>query len=443
MKKGKVAAAGMLGLAMLMGTPAVNVLAASPVAAVQQQTDSVTRGEFFAMLEQAIDLPNATAQRTYKDIVQGSELGRIVSKLHGAGVLNGYQDGTIRPSNAVKAGEAIALIGGALGIPDQPVPGATSPLPSKHWASNVAGWLAEANIDYDWNNLERTLSKQEAQALIQKILSTSSEAKKLLEESNKAQQNVKSFRVNGAMSYNMKFTEDAFADMSAEEQAVLKSMTGKGISMNIDGAFVMPDSMYMKMKMDMPIPGMGAMDMEQYMIGKDMYMKMPDTGSDASANPSGWMKMPNAFPMDMKAMMEQQMSGIPTQLEKKLFYRALGNEQLAFQGRIDKLTDLLPMMGGMQGMEEMTKSLTEAENVIGPIYMQGVMKLDPKTKMPTATNIQIVVSFKEGQEDMPIQQMVLTQKLTYSDYNGNVKVELPEAAKNAKEMPALKEAEKK
>ncbi|WP_171253227.1 S-layer homology domain-containing protein, partial [Acinetobacter baumannii] len=62
-------------------------------------------------------MPNVKAQRTYKDIVKGSELDRVVSKLQGAGVLNGYEDGTVRPSSAIKAGEAIALIGGALGIP--------------------------------------------------------------------------------------------------------------------------------------------------------------------------------------------------------------------------------------------------------------------------------------------------------------------------------------
>ncbi|MED4728419.1 hypothetical protein P9597_09730 [Aneurinibacillus migulanus] len=443
MKKGKVAAAGMLSLAMLMGTPALNVLAAEPTAVVQPQGETLTRGEFFKMLDQAIDLPKVEEKRTYKDVPQGSELADIVNKLQTVGALRDSNDGTVRPESELKAGEAIALISGVLGIPDHPVPGGASPLDSKHWASNIAGWMKSAKVDYNWNDLDRTVTKQEAQALVKQLLSTSSDATKLLEESQKAQQNVKSFRLKGDTSFSMVLKQDALDQLSADERKTFDEMAKKGLSMKMEGSYVMPDSMYTKSHMKMPDFGqgesMGDMEIEQYIIGKDMYMKMPAFAPTDSENPSGWVKMKDAFPLDMKAMMEQQLSGIPPQLEKKLFYRSAGEGQLSFQGRIDKLSELASMMNGMQGMEDMTAALEEAEKSIGAIYIQGVMNLDPKTKLPVDSSMQFVISFNEkagNAEEMPFKQMVMAQDVKYSDYNDNVKIELPEAAKQAKEVSA-------
>lgn len=451
MKKGKVAAAGMLSLAMLMGTPAFNVLAAEPAVAVQPQGETLTRGEFFKMLDQAIDLPKSEEKRTYKDVPQGSELADIVNKLQTVGALHGYNDGTVRPEDKLKSGEAIALISGALGIPDHPVPGGSSPLDSEHWASNIASWMKSAKVDYNWNDLDRTITKQEAESLVKQLLSTSSDATKLLEESQKAQKDIKSFNLKGDMSFSMVLKQNALEQLSADERKTFEEMAKKGMSMKMEGAYVMPDSMYTKSHMKMPDFGQGVelgdMEIEQYVIGKDMYMhmKMPEIASADSKDTSEWVKMKDAFPLDMKAMMEQQMSGIPPQLEKKLFYRSAGEGQLSFQGRIDKLSDLASMMNGMQGMEDMTAALKEAEKSIRAIYLQGVMNFDPKTKLPVDSSMQFVISFNEkagNAEEIPFKQMIMTQDVKYSDYNDNVKIELPEAAKQAKEASANVEAAK-
>jgi hypothetical protein len=434
MKKRNVAVAGLLSLSLLAGMPAVNVLAAEPTASVQPQENTITRGEFFTMLVKAIDLPEATAQDTYKDVPKDSELAKVVTKLKANGVISGYKDGTIHPERPLKEVEALAMISRALGIPNQPLPGVESPLPAFHWARNTAAWLTAAKFDYKWNNVERALTKQEAQALIGQMLSTSDAAKKLLEESQKAQKDVRSFRITGSMSMRMVLKDKALADLSAEEHKVLDSMA-KGMSMKVEGAFEMPNKMHMKTNMD--IPGMkeiemGQMSIEQYIIGKDMYMKMPEgiPADEKDKTASGWMKMQNAFPVDMEAMMKQQLSGLPKELEKKVFYRDLGDGQLAFQGRIDKLSDLSSLMGSMQGMEAI---MEQADTMLGSIYMQGVMTLDAQTKMLKDMKVQIVIGYKEA-KDMPFKQMIMTQDMKYSDYNGNVKIELPEAAKNAKEM---------
>jgi hypothetical protein len=443
MRKRKIAVAGMASLAMLVGTPAMNVLAAESSAVVQQQAETLTRGEFFSMLEQAVDLPEAKAQHTYKDVPRDSKLFKIVNKLQANGVLHGYGDGTVRPDSPLKASEAIALISGAIGIPNQPVEGTASPLPSSHWARNMAAWLASTKFVYNWDNPERTLNKQEAQALLKQLFSTSEEAKKLLEETQKAQQSIKSFRISGTISLGIGLKENAVAHMKAEEQQAFKALSN-GMTMKMEGMFALPDAMYIKTGMNLPaaLQGVGGseMNVEEYVLGKDIYMKMPDNAPADPENSSGWVKMKNAFPMDIKTLMDQKMSGIPPQLEKKLFYHDAGNGELTFQGRIDKLTDLLSILNGAQGTEDVASSLQQAENVIQSIYMQGVMTIDSKTKLAKEAKAQVIVTFKDkvpGMEEMPIKYAVLNENISYSDYNSDLKIELPEAAKKAKEMPAI------
>jgi hypothetical protein len=52
----------------------------------------------------------ALSVRNFADLELNSELGRVVSKLQGAGVINGYPDGTFRPTQTVSRVEAIKLL---------------------------------------------------------------------------------------------------------------------------------------------------------------------------------------------------------------------------------------------------------------------------------------------------------------------------------------------
>lgn len=429
MKKGKVATAGMISLAMLIGTPTLNVLAAEPAAVVQPQSETLTRGEFFKMLDQAIDLPKAKEKSTYKDVPQGSELSEIVNRLQAVGALPESKDDMVRPESELKAGEAIALISGVLGVPNASVPGNSSSLDSKHGASDIASWMKSIKVDYNWNDLDRTITKQEAQTLVKQLLSTSSDAKKLLEESWKAQQQIKSFRAQSDVSFDGVENQDELNKLSANERKEFEEMikSKKGSSIKTEVVYAMPDSMYTK-------TDMGEIEFEQYVIGKDVYTKTGKVPEGFADNPSGWVKAKGAFPFDMKAIIEQR---IPLQQEKKVFYRSTGEGQLVFQGRIDTLSELAPVMRDMQVMQGI---LEGAEKKIGSIYIQGSMNLEPKTKLPIDSSIQIVIPLKENAADtkdkMLFKQMTITQNVKYSDYNATEKIELPEAAKNAKELPA-------
>lgn len=442
MKKRNVATTGLLSLSMLFGGPAVSVFAAEPAPVMAPQVQNMTRGDFLLLIDKAIDLPDTAVRNEYKGIPAGSQLSKVVDKMRANGVMAGNTD-TVRANEPITQIEAVAFISRALGIPNTAVPGGTAELPKSHWAYGTATWLSAAGFSIDWNRSNSVLTKPEAEALVSQLLKTSPEAKQKLEQSQKAQAAVTSFRMNGTMTMQVKLDERMLVSLPVEVRKGMEALN-EPLKAQVAAAFSLPDKIKMETAMQLTgITGMpGDVKMEQYIIGHDMYMKMNMPGMPQDKeNPSGWVKAPNAFPIDMKAMMEQQMQGIPPQLEKKVFYHVTKDNQLGFVSRIDKVSELAGMLQGMQGLgaTEMDEMLKEADNVIQSIYMQGTMKLDEKTQTPVTSDMQVVISFK-SQPDMPLKQVVVTQNMKYSDYNADVKIELPAEAKNAQSIPTAVES---
>ncbi|WCN38697.1 S-layer homology domain-containing protein [Aneurinibacillus uraniidurans] len=438
MKK-RNAAAGLLSLSMLFGGSAVSVFAAEPAPVLSSQAQNMTRGEFLLMLDKMVSLPDTAVHSQYKDVPAGSALSKVIDKMRANGVVAG-NSAQINPNQPITQIEALAFVGRALGIPNKALPGSTVDLPKSHWAYGTATWLSAAGANIDWKQSDRILTTAEGDALLAQLLKTSPEAKQKLEQSQKAQAAVKSFKMNGTMTMQVKFDERALASMPSDARKQMDTLD-EPLKMKIAAAFSLPDHIKMETEMKLPaMPGLAPeMKMEQYIIGHDMYMKVNMPGMpENKENPSGWMKASNAFPMDMKAMMEQQMQGIPPELEKNTFYSITKDGQLSYKTRINSLKDLMSMVQGMQGMGDMKAMFDEADKMVQSIYLQGTMKLDEKTQMPVVNNNQIVINFKP-QQDMPLTQMIMTQDLTYSDYNADVKIELPAEAKNAQVVPMMGE----
>ncbi|GLX66820.1 S-layer homology domain-containing protein [Paenibacillus glycanilyticus] len=62
---------------------------------------AVTRAEFAAMLVRALGIRSANEARSFKDVAVGSWYAETVSIASGAGIINGYADGSFRPNNKV------------------------------------------------------------------------------------------------------------------------------------------------------------------------------------------------------------------------------------------------------------------------------------------------------------------------------------------------------
>lgn len=92
--------------------------------------------------------------KTFPDVPQTEWYYRYVTDLTTSGVLNGYEDGTFRPNEAVSMGQALKMIMTAAGYPEQEKTGS-------HWAS---GYLTRAKADGLWpantnEDLDRRVSR--------------------------------------------------------------------------------------------------------------------------------------------------------------------------------------------------------------------------------------------------------------------------------------------
>lgn len=92
--------------------------------------------------------------KTFPDVPQTEWYYRYVTDLTTSGVLNGYEDGTFRPNEAVSMGQALKMIMTAAGYPEQAKTGS-------HWAS---GYLTRAKADGLWpananEDLDRRVSR--------------------------------------------------------------------------------------------------------------------------------------------------------------------------------------------------------------------------------------------------------------------------------------------
>ena len=77
--------------------------------------DSVTRAETATVLDNLISYEKQSV-KVFSDVKKEDWFALAVSRLYEAGVITGYEDGTIRPTNGVTRQEAAVMIGRALGL---------------------------------------------------------------------------------------------------------------------------------------------------------------------------------------------------------------------------------------------------------------------------------------------------------------------------------------
>ncbi|WCK53523.1 S-layer homology domain-containing protein [Aneurinibacillus sp. Ricciae_BoGa-3] len=439
MKKRSMLVTGLVSLSMLMGSPVANALAAGSTYIAPSHSNLITRGEFFNLLVNAVDLSQVEAIQNFKDVNKTSPYYAAAAKLQGNHIVSGFTDHTLRLNQPVKQIEAIAFIGRALGIPNSPLAGSSSPLAEKHWAYNLSTWFNGVKANMDWTQSDKLLTKEEAQTLIQQLLSTSADVQTKLADSQQKQSELKSASMKLSLSAKVEGNAKAIKGHE-QEWAMVQKMVNQ-LVVNGDAAYVLPDKMKINIAMNMPaMPNMPAMsgpiNMEEYIIGKDLYLKTPAVPGGQG---SQWLKIPNAMP-DMGALMQQKTQLLPPQLQKSLFYRDLGNGQYAFQGKISHFSDLAGMFdNGTAGLADIKAALQQADALIGSLYIQGTMTIDPKTGLMSDMDVQIAVTLNDKAigQDIPIKSVFVNEKIKMTDYNTDIKIELPAEAKNAQVIPAF------
>lgn len=103
--------------------------------------------------------------------------------------------------------------------------------------------------------------------------------------------------------------------------------------------------------------------------------------------------------------------------------------------RIDDFDQLLKKMSVL-GIQQ-DQSLEAVNNIIKSMSMRGINYIDVESGLPNKVNMNMVISLNEEiQQDSPaiMKAMQMDMNYDYYDYNADIKIQIPEEAKNAEEQ---------
>lgn len=388
-----------------------------PMATSANQEDALSRGDFFNLVVNHLEL-ELTSENVElpADVNEGSEYENAAKILKSKGIINGYPDGTIRPDQKITNKEAGYVLGRFLNISDQDV---------------LQVLTKEFAVAFD-NNF---ITKENANTVIETILSSDEVALDLIEKMAIAQSEVNSYRATAnlemSMALNPEMT-DEIPDMPTE--------------MNLNGSIKMDfndeEGLHQAITMSIPIAeDVQEMTMEQYLVPEGIFMKMqnPENGEDM------WMDMSEVMPITFDQLMQMNKDNLKVNAElnnKFFFYRDLGTEEIdgkvvrkiKMDGKINSLTEMMGMFNNV--MQDTSMLPQEGELPDMKVGMSGTVWVDEETALPYKQSVVMSMEHKSEQVLMPTSQK-MSMEMIYSDYNEVDGITLPEAAKNAEKLPVF------
>lgn len=387
-----------------------------------QQDGGITRGEFFNLVVEHLNLETASLNRELPiDVKEGSEYVNAVKVLMSRGIINGFPDGTVRLDQKVTNQEAAYILARFLNIEDK----------------NALSALAkEFSVSFEGE----FISVDRAKKLVQATLSSDEKALKWIEKMTIVQSEATSFRSSADMIMSM------MMDLGDLEHD-LEIPTNMNMTSSLKMDFNVLEGLHQIMTMSMPlgIPGMPDMEMkmEQYFVPEGIFMKIddPETGE------AMWMDMSDTMPFSFEELMVMNRDSLQLSLElnnKFFFYRDLGTEEvdgkvmrkIKMDGKIDSLTEMMGMLNNV--LQDGSLIPLEDEIPEMKMGMSGYIWIDEETALPYRQTLDMSMKYTEVTDDlvMPI-EMTIFMDMTFTDFNEVNGISLPEEAKNAEKLPAL------
>lgn len=392
----------------------------------QSADDPLTRGGFALLLNAAADIAPAA------DAAASTEV------LINEGIMKGYPDGSMGIDEPVTRAQAAAFISRTLGLPEAVDPGAISGLEGLegHWAYRPLAWMAREGL-LDADAPDSRLTVDEGAALLAHVFGPVAEGRELNAQSQIALQDVRSMRMQGTFDMEMRLREAADLEVPAK----LADLRMHG---NLSTAINLDQGMYQATTVT--VPGLPTkVEMEQYFTPEGIFMKMADPMTGEVA----WQRMPEGLFPDITALLEQSIGqAVPPEIDKMFYYRYLGEEQLggravykmATYGQIKDFEEMMSILsssfGGSLGgwFQDMpTADGLSFTELLQSMKMVGVGYLDKETLAPLRIEMLMVVDFPPefmGQPN-PLAGMSMNGSFTYSDFDGDIVIEVPGEALNA------------
>lgn len=388
----------------------------------------LTREEFAVQLVQTVDYQNATnlPAKLPPDLSATDPAAPAMVTLMNNGILKGYPDGRIGPDDPVTYLQAMAMIGRALDLPEtSPAPGQTvGSLPSDSWGYDIYSWLNQQGLGLPGISPNVPLTTEQGTALISQVFGTDQKALNIIEGYKAAQNSVKSV------------TADISETMSAVPSATYAANSAmsipRGVQTTAHLALLMPDQFEVTATDQIQAPGQAkptSLKMDIYMVPEGVYMG----STPVLGGPERWFKMPEQITEQMlKQLRQSTVEPLPMAQLSLFHYRLIGQkvvggvsgDEIAFYGRVNSLTSLMPDNQASAVPPGVTASL-------GPISFHGFLVIDPATDWLLEADFDQAIGFPSGPFGL------MDQHMTESNftYNQPLTITLPPAAASATELP--------
>ncbi|MEF3313173.1 S-layer homology domain-containing protein [Paenibacillus sp. GYB004] len=392
-------------------------LSATPVLAANTASpeSSVTRGQFFKQVTDYLEMTpgSGSSVKLPSDITKDSPYASSVQALIERQIIDGYPDGTFRPDQPITKQEASYVLARFLGLEDN---AALDQLKSKFGVS-----LEDQSV----------LLSSSTQEAIRLSLENDPKVVKWLEQSYAEQAKLKSYKM--VMDQKVKVLLKEALPIPGDLQTSMKS----------EAAFDSAKGMHMTMKMEMPIPGTPAMDMEQYLVPEGTFMKIPDPDGTGSAK---WVNMSKQMPFTFEQLMELQKNSASmnqAMMNKMFFYRDLGTEtvggktmrKIGVNGKIGDMKQIMEALTKAMPDNSMFQSLPETPELQNmTMSMHGTMWINEMTMLTEKMDVAMKINYNSDSADIPLQGMDMSMAAQYTSFNEPVDIVLPAEAKNAEEF---------
>jgi enamine deaminase RidA (YjgF/YER057c/UK114 family) len=403
------------------------IFAFAPIVGVAANTNdqgeqTITRGEFFQLIVEQLDLtPSDASTELPSDVGANSAYADAVRIMLERQVVQGYPDGTVGLERPVTPYEAHLVLGRFLGIEDQEA---------------LAVLSSEFGVSIE---NKKHVSVQNAKQAVEQALKNDQSALELLESSSVKQLEQTSYRANMQQHMSMIMNEE-FAQGETMDLSTMRS------DMIVE--YHMQKGMHINMTMSMPQPtGDLEMQIEQYIVPEGMFMKMVDPHS----NEESWINIGTELQLTFDEMLDMQKQSLElnqSMNNKFMFYRDLGTEsvdgknahKISFNGKITSLTEMLGAMSDILSdpsmVEELEKEVASLPDIA--MTMSGTLWIDEETLLPLKMDTKMSLQYGEA-PDMPIDQMNIQVEASFYDYNQVEDIILPEAALDAEVLPSPEE----
>lgn len=391
---------------------------------VNDPQSKITRGAFAQMLAKAANISEeevSDVENLPKDLKKDANYAKAVAALCKKGILKGASDGKAYLDNPVKNIEAKIFIARVWGIPEELI--FSKETNEKNLDSQLLSWIEEHFNRTDKN----TLKVSDAAKILSDIFKTDEKASSIVEESNEKNKDMKSLKVKGDMTLNLVIKPE-IPEMPT------------GINAKFSSEFSKDKKVHQVIDTNIPLINQ-PISVEQYMDKDYIYMNVPEDEETTK-----WVKMKNPVSEIFDDKFIELNQDILKNLDIKTPYSLLGNEELegrkvykiAFYSRMADMSQFAKIFGSMMDAENQ-EMLEQTYDMIDSMFVKGIAYIGVEDGLVYNADLDYDIVLGDlglDSEEIPfkLDSIKANMRFAYYDYNSDIKIDIPEEAKNAEEI---------